>query len=212
MQEEIVIQAEKRQVTGKQVRALRRQGKLPAVLYGRHMDAPVAVMLDAHSAGKILPRLGPTRLVTVKVGAESYPALVREKQREPVLGYYLHVDFYVVSLTEKIRTTVRIELAGNSPAVKDYGAILVTGLEEVEIECLPRDLPESLVVDVSSLKMIGDSLTLADVPIPPHVEVLDDFDELVVQVTPPMAEEAEEAAPAAAEPEVIEKGKKEEEE
>ncbi len=213
--EEIVLKAEGREVIGKQVRALRRAGLLPAVLYGHHIQ-PIAISLDHREASRILPHVSSSQLIQVEVGGERYPALVREKQRHPITSSLLHVDFQTVSMTEKLRAMVRIELTGDAPAVKNFNGVLVTGQEELEVECLPGDLINRIVVDISVLTDIGNSLHVSDLPVPSTIHVLTDADELVVLVTAPAVEEKFEAAeavtPAAIEPEVVERGKKEEEE
>jgi large subunit ribosomal protein L25 len=214
--EKVVLKAKKRDVTGKQVRALRREGKLPAVIYGRRVE-PIAISLDAHSAGLALGRLTSSSLVTIDLEGMEYPALVREKQRDFIKGNLTHVDFLAVSLTEKIRASVRLEFTGVSVAVKDYNGVLVKGLDELEVECLPTDLPERIVVDISALNQIGDAIHVSDLIVPENVRVLDDPDEMVAvatfakaEVEAPAAEAAEVVTPT--EPELsVERGKKEEE-
>lgn len=211
--EEVVIEAQKREITGKQVRALRRENKLPAVIYGRRLS-PIAISLSARDASRILSGMTSSQLITVQVEGDSHVTLVREKQRHPVTGHLLHVDFLAVSMTEKLKVNVPIEFRGEAPAVKDFGGILVPGVEGLEIESLPQDLPERLVIDVSVLKQIGDALHVRDIPVSDKIQVLTAMDEVVAIVTAPAAEE--EVAPAVEvvageEPEVIEKGKKEEE-
>ncbi len=211
--EKIVLKAEKRNVVGKQVRALRRTGKLPAVIYGHRID-PMAIMLDAHESNLILSRASSTALVNIQVDSKEYPCLVREKQRNFIKGGLIHVDFQAVSLTEKISAMVGIELDGESPAAKNFGATLIQNLTEIEVEALPTDLPERYVVDVSKLAEVGDSLLVKDLEVSDKVEILTDLDEVIVVATAPrVSEEAEEAeAVAEEEPKVIERGKKEEEE
>lgn len=211
--EKVVLQAKPRQVTGKKVNALRRAGLLPAVIYGKQFE-PLPIVLNASEATKVLAHLSSSSLITLVVDGKEYPALVREKQRDFIKNRLLHVDFLAVSMTEKIRATVGIELVGSAPAVKEYNAVLVTGLDEIEIECLPGDLPERIVVDLSGLKEIGDGIYVRDLPLSEGVRVLSDPDELIVVATAAEAEEeeAEAVAGEAAEPEVIERGKKEEEE
>lgn len=214
--EKVVLKATKRSVTGKQVNALRRAGKLPAVIYGRHVE-PVNIALDAHSAMLVLGKTTSSSLVTIELDGKQLPTLVREKQRDFIRGNLLHVDFLAVSMTEKIRATVGIDLTGMAPAVKDFNAVLVNGLSELEIECLPSDLPERVTVDLSGLAMIGDGLYVRDVALPDKVKVLSSPDEMIVIATAPKVEEiVEEAAPQAeaeaVEPELsVERGKKEEE-
>lgn len=214
--EKVVLKAEKRDVTGKQVRALRREGKLPAVIYGRRVE-PMAIALDAHSAGLTLGKLTSSSLVTIDLDGTEYPALVREKQRHFIKGDLMHVDFLAVSLTEKIRASVRLEFTGVSIAVKDYNGVLVKGLDELEVECLPTDLPERIIADISLLMQIGDAIHVHDLAVPENVRVLDDPDEMVAVVTLAKAEVEALAAEAAevvapTEPELaVERGKKEEE-
>ncbi len=207
----IVLKATRRTVSGKQVKALRRQGQLPAVMYGHHI-APIAITLDAHSAALALAGLSSSTIITIDLDGEQHAALVREKQRDFIKNRLLHVDFQVVSLTETIRTNVSIVMHGTSPAVRDFNAVLVTNLSEVEIEALPRDLPEHLVVDISGLKAIGDAIYVRDLPVPSGVTILTDPDEVVVVATGAAREEEVVEEVGAAEPEVIERGKKEEEE
>ena len=211
--DEIVLDASPRTVIGKQVRALRRQGLLPAVIYGRGKQ-PMTISLDYHSAVRILPGVSSSQLLTVEVDGVKHTSLVRERQHHPVTGALLHVDFQEVSLTEKLRTAVNIEFVGEAPAVKNYNGVIVTGQEELEIVCLPQDLPDRIVIDLSVLKEIGDSVHVRDLSLPSQVEVLTDPGEMIVLVTAPVFEaEVEEAVEIVApeEPEVIERGKKEEE-
>ena len=216
--EKVVLKANKRDVTGKQVKAMRRDGKLPAVIYGRHVE-PIAIMLDAHTAGLALSKLTSSSLVTIDVDGKEFSALVRERQRDYIKDKLTHVDFLAVNLDEKIRTNVRVTLTGISPAVKDYNGVLVQNLERLEVECLPTDLPERINVDISILKQIGDGIRVHDVDamLTDKVVILNDPDDMVAVVT--MAkEEVAEAAPAAegaeeaAAPELsVERGKKDEE-
>jgi large subunit ribosomal protein L25 len=210
---EVVLKAEKRDVIGKQVKALRRQGRLPAVLYGRKFQA-IPVTLDLREAGRILPTITSSHLVTIALDGERHTALVREKQRHPVQGSLLHVDFMVVSMTEKLRASVMIELVGEAPGAKEFNGVLVVGQEQLEVESLPGDLPERITVDLSVLAQIGDAIHVRDIAIPSGVEVLTDPDEMVAILTAPAAEELVEKVEEEgeeAEPEVIERGKKEEE-
>jgi large subunit ribosomal protein L25 len=210
--EKVIFQTTKRTVTGKQVRALRRQGKLPAVLYGHNVE-PIPLQMEAHEASMVLPHLTTSSLVTVMVDGKEYTALVREKQRDFINNRYLHVDFQAVSLTEKIRTKVGIELSGQSLAVKNYNAVIVTGVDELEVECFPQDLPERVVVDISVLESIGDSIYVRDIVLSDKVEVLTDPEEMVVVATAAESEEVGEEAAVQAEPELsVERGKKEKEE
>ncbi len=217
--EKVVLKASKRDVVGKQVKALRRAGLLPAVIYGRHTE-PINVSLDAKSANTALAKVTSSSLVTIDLEGTEYPALVREKQRNYIKGVLTHVDFLTVSLKEKLRAEVSIELTGISQAVKDFDAVLVTGMHTLSVECLPADLPNRIVVDIAALVKVGDSIHVRDISLGDQVRILDDADNMIVNATyakievEPVAVVAAEGvvAPEAAEPGIsVERGKKEEE-
>lgn len=217
--EKDILKATPRTATGRHVRALRRTGRLPAVIYGHNVE-PVIISLDAREATKVLSRASSSSLITIDLGGKEYPSLVREKQMNYIKRNLIHVDFQVVSLTEKIHANVGIVLTGNSLAVKDFNALLISGLTELEVEAFPQDLPERVVVDISPLLKIGDGIHVRDIVLSEKVTILNELDEMVVLATAPAKEEVEEVVtPEAAvvegegeaEPEIIEKGKKEEE-
>ncbi len=210
--EGVVIHATRREVIGKQVHALRRSGKLPAVIYGRELD-PVPVSLDLRDATRSLAYLPTSALVTIVLDGVRHLALIREKQRDFIRGTLRHIDFQAVSALEKLRVAVAIEISGEAPAVKDFNGVPVTGLDELDVECLSQDLPEQIVVDISALKRIGDGIYVRDIVPPANVTILEDAGDMIYLITAPTAEEVVAApVPEAVEPEVIEKGKKEEEE
>ncbi len=217
--DKVVLKASKREVTGKQVNALRRAGQLPAVIYGRHVE-PIAISLDAHTTSLAMAKLTSSSLVTIELDGKEYPALVRDRQRNYIKGNLTHVDFLAVDLTEKIRATVRLEFVGVSAAVKDYNGVLVKNLEKLEVECLPTDLPERINVDISALKQIGNGIRVRDMVISENIRILNDEDEMIAVATAAKEEAGEEAAATAAAvpgaeaaaPELsVERGKKEEE-
>ena len=210
---EVVLKAVHRDVIGKQVKALRREGKLPAVLYGRQMQ-PVPILLDHKETSRLLGSQSTTALVTIELDGKPYVTLIRDKQRDVLLGSLIHVDFQAVSMEEKLRVSVAVDIEGESLAVKDYNGILVLNTNELEVECLPMDLPERIVIDISSLKRIGDSIFVRDLRLPETVTVLADPNQAIAIVTTQAAEEVEAVEAVVAEveePEVIEHGKKEEE-
>jgi large subunit ribosomal protein L25 len=212
----IEIQAEPRTVIGKRVNALRREGILPAVIYGNNVETMV-ISLDFREASKILAGLTSSSLVEIKLKGKTHTVIVREKQMNFIRDEIIHVDFQEVSLTEKLRASVGVRTEGESPAVDEYDAMLVIGLSEIEVEAFPQDLPEEFLVDISGLKEIGDSITVKDIPALENVEILSDPDEMLILVTStfnaeePSGEEGEGELAEGEEPEVIEKGKKEDE-
>jgi large subunit ribosomal protein L25 len=208
--EKVVLKATKRDVIGKKVGALRRKGKLPAVLYGHRIET-TAIMLDAHEGSQTLSHLTSSSLVTIDLDGKEYLALVREKQRDFIKNRLIHLDFQVVSLTEKMHAKVGIELTGTAPAVKDFNAVIHTGLTEMEVECMPQDLPERIVVNISGLAELGDAVRVRDVVLSDKVKILGDLEEIIAVASAPKKEEIIEEAQVEEEaaPEVIEPGKKE---
>jgi len=216
--EKILIKANKREVIGKKVRALRRAGKLPAVIYGNKIDVPISIELEAHEAFMVLRNAGSSTLLTIELDGIEYPTLIREKQMDYLKNAPIHVDFVAVSLTEKTTALVSVHLEGDAPAVKDFGAILVTGVVDLEVECLPTDLPERFTVNVSTITEIGSGIYVKDIDSPEGVDILTDPEEVIVIATAAAFEEEREEeegelleGEGRGEPEVIEKGKKEEE-
>jgi large subunit ribosomal protein L25 len=214
--EKVIVQAEKRSVIGKQVKALRREGKLPAVIYGYGID-PISIVLDQREASKTMAKASSSTLVTIELEGKQYPTLVREKQLDFIRNSLIHVDFLAVSMTEKLTASVRVHVVGDAPAIEAFDAVLVTGLSELEVECLATDLPESFTVDVSGLAEIGDGIYVKDIAVPENVEILTDVEEMLVLATAPAAEEVEEVdelleGEEGEGPEVIEQGKQEEDE
>ncbi len=213
--EKIVIEATRREVTGKKVRFLRRDGKLPAILFGYGVES-TPITLDLRETSRTLARVGSSTLVALVVDGKEYNVLVRERQQDVIYRTLTHVDFQAVSMTETVRAQVAINLLDTEvPAIETYGAILNIGLDVLEIECLPQDLPERIEIDLSGLTEIGDSILVQDLPLPAGVVALDDPETLVVVVSTPIAEEEEEEEEVleeGVEPEVIEKGRAEEDE
>lgn len=214
----IILNAEPRNVVGKKVRQLRREGKLPAVVYGHKID-PKPITLDLRDATKILSTVTSSSLVSIMIEGKEYPSLVREKQIDFIQRTLKHVDFQAVSLTEKIRAAVTIVFEGEAPALKDFDSILTSGLNQLEIEAYPQDLPETLVIDISNLKEVGDFISVQDIAVPENVEVLSNPEEMVAIISSSYVAEEEvegeevvELEETSDEPEVIEKGKKEDEE
>ena len=213
--EQIELDVAPRQVIGKQVKALRRAGQVPVNLYGRGMK-PMALQVDARSVTRVLSRTGQSRLINLNVQGQTHPQIVlaREIQREPITGSLYHVDFMAVSMTERIKVQIQVVLVGESPAAQRGEGVLVHAINSLEVECLPGDLMDAIRVDVSTLDKIDAQITVKDLKVSEGIKILADPDDMVVRVTPAREEKVEEVVPApevAAEVEVIEKGKKEEE-
>ena len=212
--DKVIIPANKREVIGKKVKNLRREGKLPAIIYGYGID-PMPIVLELRETTKIMREVSRATVVELDVDGEKINALVRERQRGVLTGAYEHIDFLAISMTETVRTQVNVFVEGKSPAEEEFGAIVMSGADNVEVEALPADLPESLIVDVSGLENIGDTITVADLDLPKGVTVLADPSEMLAVITLPAQEIVEEEEEVLdelgldAEPEVI--GEEEEE-
>jgi large subunit ribosomal protein L25 len=209
---ELVLNARPRKVVGKQVKALRRSGLLPAVLYGAGVE-PTSLELDGREASRLLARTTGATLIDLKVDGQTHKVLVREIQRHAVRRDIQHVDFLKVAMDQTIRAQVPVELVGEAPAVKTLGGVLVTILNEIEVEALPGDLPDRISADLERLAKIDDSITVRDLVVGEGVRVLTSPDEVIVHViyeAAEVVEEVVEAAPAEIEPEVISRAKREE--
>lgn len=177
----------------REVRRLRRDGQVPGVLYGASHPDPVSLKVGAIELRRLLAE--GAALFDVKIGADkSVPAILKDRQDHPVRGDVMHVDFLEVNLKEKIHSTVMLELEGieEAPGVKE-GGVLDLAAREINIEALPTDIPDLIVVDVSTMEM-GDTLMLSSVPVPEGVDFLDDLEETVVAtvIFPTVEEEPDE--------------------
>jgi large subunit ribosomal protein L25 len=214
--ERITIHAEKREEKGKgAARTLRRKDMIPAILYRAGGSLPIKLPKKEISQF-INTTAGQQMMVSLQFAdGESKLALMKEYQIDPTQRELLHADFFEVSLTEKVRVSLHVTTTGEPIGVKRDGGILQNVLREIEIECLPDKIPGQLSIDISGLE-IGQALHVSDLKLEEDVKVLTDSDEVIVNIIAPIVEKevapAEEVAPeAAAEPEVIKKGKKEEE-
>lgn len=183
------LSAKKRKVLGRKVKSLRREGILPANLYGKKVKSQ-ALELPLSQFQKIFDKAGETGLVDLKTNGESSPVLISNVQFDPVSSLPIHTDFHQVSLTEKTTADIPIELVGEAPAVTQKIGILIQPLSEVEVEALPADLPDRLEVNISNLKEIDDAVTVGDLIVnAKKVKVLVDKSEIVAMITPLVKEE-----------------------
>ncbi len=189
-QQSIVLNAVGRSSTGRSAsHALREKGQVPAVLYGHGLPTQ-QVAITALDFTKAFARAGESTLVDLVVdGKQPVKVLVYEVTHNPLNNQVEHVDFYQVRMDEKIKTDVAIRFDGESAAVKELGGILVKNYDSVEVECLPKDLPHELVVDISSLKTFADNIRFKDMVVPQGVTVLHDMEDTVATVSEPRSEE-----------------------
>lgn len=202
MAKQVELAVSPREVTGKATKKLRREGIIPANIFG-HGEASQAVqLLDLDFEGL---RRGhhATGVISLKVagGKRAQTALIRRVQRHPINGKVLHIDFLRVSLRDRIAAKVPLRFEGTAPGVKVEGGVLLHLSDVLEVECAAGEIVEAIEVDVSSLEHIDDVIHAKDVPLPPNFTLVTDPEEAVVKITPPRIEKVEEveAAPAAAE-------------
>lgn len=189
MSDKVIIAAQKRDVTGKKVAALRAQGIMPAVVYG-HGQKPETISLDAVEFGKTYSRVGHSTILELKVdGGATKNVLIQDVQQTLHSTAPQHADFYMVKMDEVVRTSVPLHFTGESTAVFQEGGSLLTSLQEVEIECLPAKLPANIEVDISVLDDFEKTITVADLKVPADVKVMAEPEELVARVEEPRSQE-----------------------
>jgi len=191
--DEIVLNAELRTTTRKAVKLLRAEGLVPAVMYG-HFTEPVNLQVDERLMVQVLSEAGTNRLITLSVEGlkDDRRVLLRDLQRDAITHSLLHVDFYEVVMTEKITAEVPVVLVGESPVVVEGEGILFQGVDSIEIECLPGDLPPNIEIDLTPLAEIDDGVQVGDLDLGDAIKVLSDPDETVVRILPLEAEIVEE--------------------
>lgn len=183
------LQSSLRTTTGKTVDALRRKKLVPAVLYG-HGVASQHLEVDAIALLKTIRQAGTSSLVDLAIGSGApTKVLIHDIQYHPTKPDILHVDFYQVKMTEKLETDIDLNFFGESPAVKEQGGILVRALDKVKVSCLPADLVPAIDIDISVLATFEDQISVANIPVPPGMEILDNPEEIVALVKPPRSEE-----------------------
>ena len=215
MVKDIVVTAAVRTSRGKnEAHRTRSAGQIPAVLYGSHKD-PVAVAVNPREISKIIhSNTGYNTIFRLDIAGEATPVMIVDRQVDPIRGTLLHADFKRIDLTKRIRVDVPVFVTGEAKGVKVQGGLLEIITRSIEIECLPDDIPEKFVLDVTEL-MIGQAKRASDVDLSGSMKLVSSPDTVIAHSVTLRAEEAaatpDAAAPAAAEPEVVKKGKKEEE-
>jgi len=181
--EQIELQVTTREMFGKKVRFLRRQGIIPIHLFGHNVES-LALQCDAEQLQRVLGQAGKTRLINLKLDKAKKPrnVIVREVQRDLRTGGLLHVDFYQLVMAEKIKMDVPIVLAGEAPALKSRENTLSQELNSLTIECLPNQIPANVRVDLSPLTEAGQAIRVTDLVLDEKVTILNDPEALVVRV------------------------------
>ena len=187
--EKINLKAEKRKIIGKKVKQLRRNGKIPANLYGQGKRAQ-NLTLDLTTFEKVYKKAGGSALVDLTIDNQKpIKILIHEPQYDPISNMPIHVDMYKIKMNEEITTEIPLEFIGISPAVKEQEGNLIKNKDSVEVECLPGDLISHIDVDISVLKTFDDIIHVKDLNVPENIKVKDDPEETVAVVNAPISEE-----------------------
>jgi len=209
--EDLTLPATNRSILGKKTRFLRRQGITPVHLFGHGLKSQ-ALQCDTANLQRIIAQAGMTRLISLEIEDDKQPRVVfiREIQRDQLTGQPLHVDFYQVRKTEKIRVDVPIVLIGEAPAMKEKGRSLLHGVTSLSIECLPDKLPPQIEVDLSPLEEAEQPIFVRDIILGQEITVTTDPDQLVVKVSEARVEVVEEVVEEVVAAEEKAEGEKEE--
>jgi large subunit ribosomal protein L25 len=195
----------------KNLNAMRKQGKMPAVYYGRKEKA-CSVYVTQKDFIKVWKQAGENTVISLKEGVNEIEALIKDVDNDPVTGAFRHADFYVIEKGRKLQIDIPLNFVGIAPAVKELGGILVKVLHRLKIQALPKDFPAHIDVDIFPLATFENQVLAKDLKLPAGVELIEKPDEVVASVTKPVEEKEEVAvAPDLSAIEVEKKGKKEEE-
>jgi len=186
--EQITITATKRAVLGKRVQKLRNAGTMPGVLYGHNVET-THVEMNERDFNKAFKQAGESTIINLVIDGQTQPVLIHDVQHHYLKGQPIHVDFYAVNMTEKLTATIPVHFIGEAPAVKAMGGVLVKNLSEVEVECLPGDLPQFIEVDISSLNTFEDAIRVSELKVSDKVRIINNPEDMVANVTAPRSDE-----------------------
>lgn len=190
------LTAEKREQTGRQLDGLRKESKVPAVLYGTGVKENVSLAVNLQEFAHVYSDAGSSQVVELTADGTKYDVIVRDVQIDPITRDAIHVDFFAIDANQEITVDIPLEFIGAAPAVKSSGGSLMMKLRALPVKCLPKNLVKSISVELDSLKTIEDTITVDNLNVPEGMDLQIDASELVATVVPPKVEAA---APAAAE-------------
>lgn len=195
---ETALNVSKREVTGKKTRFLRREGKTPAHVFGHRVES-LALQADTADLQHVIATKGTTRLVNIKVEGEKEArnVFISEIQRDALTGALVHVDFYQVNKSEKIRVALPVVFVGSAPALKQKNNIIEHIVNELDVESLPDNLPPQIEIDVSNLKEVNQSISVEDIKLGPDITIVAPPDQLIVKISQVEEEKEEVAVPEA---------------
>ena len=184
----VSIKAEKREITGKRMKALRAGGKIPAVLYGRGKES-ISLEIPERAFSMVFKLAGESTLVDLELGGEKRNVLIHDVAFDPVKDNPIHIDFLEVRMDKLLRAKIQLVFEGESPAIKSLGGVLVKVMHELEVEALPKDLPHEVKIDISKLANLEDRFTVADLKLPDGVKAIAKPDDVLALIETPRAEE-----------------------
>lgn len=185
----ISLKSKTREEIGKNLDSFRKNGMIPAIVYG-HKSKPQALWVDYLDFKRVFEKSGESTIIELEIeGKEKVNALVHDLQVDPLSNNFTHIDFFQVRMDEKIETGISLEFVGESAAVRELGGILVKNLDEINVSCLPADLPSEIKVDISKIKTFDDHIKIKDLSVSDKVKILDEEETVVALVSPPRTEE-----------------------
>ena len=196
MTEQINLKATTRAEVGKKVDQLRKQGKIPAVLYGNKIK-PANLTVDYSTFEKVFKQAGESTLIDLEIDDKKpVKVLIQDYQLNVVSDKLIHVDFQQINMDKKLNASVELKFVGEPPAVKELGGVLVTNMDSLDVECLPQDLVHQIEIDLSGLEKLDDSVHVAEVKTPAGIKILNTPDNVIVLIQAPRTEQEIEALEA----------------
>ncbi|MBU4284618.1 50S ribosomal protein L25 [Patescibacteria group bacterium] len=185
---ELEIKAQQRERVGKDLQSLRKEGIIPAVVYGPGHKS-ISLQVNYEELKKVFEQAGESTLIKLKIGNEAKNVLIHDFAKDPITGRFIHVDFYHVRMDKVIKAEVPLIFEGEAPAVKILEGVLVKNINHVEVEALPKDLPREIKVDISVLDSFDKQIRAKDLKLPQGVKIDLGLEEMIVSVVPPRKEE-----------------------
>lgn len=182
------LKAEPREIQGRKLNSHRKNGKIPAVLYGKGI-VPQNLFLDGKEFGRIFKKAGETSLVSLNIGGKNKNVLIRDLDRDVLTDQIIHVDLFEVRMDEKLKAKIPLVFVGESLAVKAENGVLVKNIQEIEVEALPQDLPKEIEIDISKLATFEDKIHVSAIKVSGSAKVLAGPDEIIAAVLAPRSEE-----------------------
>ncbi len=187
--DKIALAAKSRDVLGRKTNKWRKEGLIPAVVYGKGIEGK-NIWVKLLDFKRLIRKSGESTVIDLKIDEkDSRNVLIYDTQKDPVRDTFVHIDFFQVRMDEEIETEVELEYVGEAPAVKELGGVLVKNIDAIEVKCLPADLPSSISVDISSLKTFDDRITLGDLNISKKIELSIDLETVIALVSEPRSDD-----------------------